>query len=143
MKIFKYLIVGYFGGGAYAFISFYLITPQLHGNWPVILFWGLQGAAFAAIYLILNKYLLKGKKDNVFACVTNGGISGLLSSICPITITYYNAIFSVEKTGTIVLQELRDDVISQLTNYGIGCMFLGIMVGILIYRKNTNYKAAT
>ena len=143
MKIFKYLIVGYFGGFAYAFTSFYLITPRFHGNWPAILFWGLQGSVFAAIYLILDKYLLKDKENNVFASAANGAISGLLSSFYSIAITYYNAIFSVEKTGAIVSKELRDDLISQLTNYGMGCMLLGIMVGLVIYGKRTHSKAAT
>lgn len=135
MKIARYLAYGVIGGLAYAFVSFYLVTPCLKGNWVEIAYFGFQGFLYAGIFLLLKARILRNSASEIAPYGIIGAISGLVSCTYYVFATYYSAVLSAKAKGIIVPPEMRYGILLQLAQYCVGCLVLGSFVGILIGYK--------
>ncbi len=132
MKIIKYLIWGLVGGFLYGFTSFYLLSPVLRKNFLAILFYGYRGLIFGLAFSLLKclAYRIINKKSlKLISNVIIGAISGLLSGIQDILITYNNTL--VNAIG-VVTDDFRRNVISEMLHFSAGCALMGLIVGFLI-----------
>lgn len=135
----KFLLAGFFAGAGYAFISFYLITGSLR-QFPLgILYWGLEGFLFALFFLLIQIPFQRYRKS-IFFCGVNGIISSLPIAGLAAAFTYYDAIYSKEKAGILVISELKKSILSQISYYLLGCMLLGLAIGLLIWFKERSYS---
>lgn len=130
----KFLFLGALGGVAYAFISFYLITPQFI-HYPLLLGgWAVQGFLFALFFILIG---IPFRKFSDLKLI-NAGIgmaSGLLSFSPAVAITWYNSVIIPERSNIIVLAELKRSIASQIGYQALGYMLLGAVVGIAISKK--------
>jgi len=134
MKILRAAIFGICGGLLYAIVSFYLITPYLRQDLMSISFFGFQGLIFSICYVLLgmavDKFMMKTKRDHkVTLNILTGAISGLLSGSFNISVTYYGAVISFKG---VVDEGLKNSIISDLLHYSVGCIAIGLILGLLI-----------
>ena len=132
MKIIKGGIWGILGGLVYAFVSFYLMTPILRGNFAAVVFYGLQGAIFGVVFAGLKITIKKVAKEGGHRALPGiiiGTVSGLLSCLPTIFITYHNAI---NRSPGVVSNEVKINIISELLHYLAGGIVLGSVIGLLI-----------
>jgi hypothetical protein len=108
------------------------LTPILRGNFAAVVFYGLQGAILGVVFAglkITTKKVVKEEGLRVLPGILIGAISGLLSCIPTIFITYYNAII---RSPGVVANEVKINIISELLHYLAGGMVLGAVIGLLI-----------
>jgi hypothetical protein len=135
----KFLLYGFIIGASYAFISFFLITGSMR-EFPLgIVYWGIEGFLFALFFLLIQIPFQRYRKSLAF-CGLNGIISSLLISGWAAAFTYYNAIYSKEKAGVLVISELKRSILLQLGYYLFGCLLLGLIMGIIIWSKERDYN---
>ena len=142
MKVLKAIIFGICVGLLYAVVSFYLITPYLRQDLSSIAFFGLQGFIFSICYILLglavSKFMTKNKRcHKVILNMMIGAISGLLSGSFNIVVTYYGAVISFKG---LVEKELKNSMISDLVHYSVGCITIGLIVGLLINKMDPESK---
>ena len=133
----KFLFWGALGGVAYAYISFFLITPYL-SHYPVLLGgWAVEGFLFALFFILLRIPFRKFAGSKIINAII-GMASGLLAFSPLVAFTYYNAVIGPESGNMIVLAELKRSTASQLGFETLGFMLLGGVVGIAISNKKFN-----
>ncbi len=141
MKLLKAASIGICGGLLYGIVSFYLITSFLREDLMSIVFFGLQGLIFSICYVLLgavaNKFMRKTtRRHRLVLNSMTGGLSGLLSGSFNIGVTYYGAVISFRG---VVDEELKISIISDLLLYSVGCIAIGLIVGILLLRMDPEY----
>jgi hypothetical protein len=135
----RFLLLGILGGLGYAFISFYLITPQLRHNLIGLLYWGVRGFLFTLAFLLI-RILVSRYNNSITFCALNGTVSGGLSCIIDVVVTYYNVMVNAERAGGFVPPELKSDLYSQMGHYLFGCILLGLAIGIGIWSRNKTHN---